>query len=150
MPEDWAAKAAVETFAPTAQSKPLHAGALNITVDTSGDLALFGGSEGTAGVFSVSQNKLVQEMTVGAPVTNALWAGNAAVIATSAGTIKAFENDTEKFSFSEHNGAVTALALHPCGDILASVGIDKTYVFYDLSGPSRALQVSTNSGKMLF
>lgn len=109
-------------------------------------MALLGGNDGLAGIFSISQNKLVQELSVGAAVTDALWAGDAAVLATSAGTVKIFHNGTETSTFSGHAGEITALSLHPSGEILASVGVDKSYVFYDLSSSVQALQVSTSSG----
>ena len=118
-----------------------------MSVDASGDLALLGGRDGTAGVFSISQNKLVQEFPVGSPVTEALWAGSKAIVGTSSGVVKVFENGVEVSSFSGHAGAVTALALHPSGDILASVGVDKNYVFYDLTSFAQVLQISTNSRK---
>ena len=61
--------------------------------------------------------------------------------------VKAFENGVEVSSFSGHAGAVTALALHPSGDILASVGVDKNYTFYDLTSSVQVLQISTDSRK---
>ena len=42
---------------------------------------------------------------------------------------------------------MTALALHPSGDILASVGVDKNYTFYDLASSVQVLQISTDSRK---
>ena len=109
-------------------------------------MALLGGSDGIAGVFSISQNKLVQELPIGSPVTDTLWAGSKAIVGTSSGIVKAFENGVEVSSFSGHAGAVTALALHPSGDILASVGVDKSYIFYDLTSFVQVLQISTDSG----
>ncbi len=117
-----------------------------MSVNASGDLALLGGSDGIAGVFSISQNKLVQELPIGSPVTDTLWAGSKAIVGTSSGIVKAFENGVEVSSFSGHSGAVTALALHPSGDILASVGVDKSYIFYDLTSSVQAFQISTDSG----
>ncbi|KAL9101297.1 MAG: hypothetical protein Q9163_003432 [Psora crenata] len=145
VPDDWVTPGAIETFTPTRTSTILFPRSRNVSVNASGDLALLGGIDGTAGVYSMSENKLVQEISVGAPVTDAVWAGSTAAIATSAGTVKLFEGSTELCSFTAHAGDVTALALHPSGDILASTGTDKTYVFYDLSVPAKALQVSTNS-----
>ena len=118
-----------------------------VSVHANGDLALLGGSDGVAGVFSISQNKLDQELPVGSPVTDTLWAGSKAIVGTSSGTVKVFENDVEVSSFSGHAGAVTALALHPSGDILASVGVDKSYIFYDLTSFVQVLQMYTDSGK---
>lgn len=116
-------------------------------MDSNGDLALLGGPDGNAGIFSVSENRLVQEFAVGSPVTSALWAGDKAIVATSAGSVKAFQKDVEVFSFSGHAGEVTDLALHPSGEILASVGVDKSYIFYDLGSSSQVLQISTDSGE---
>ena len=118
-----------------------------VSVHANGDLALLGGSDGVAGVFSISQNKLDQELPVGSPVTDTLWAGSKAIVGTSSGTVKVFENDVEVSSFSGHAGAVTALALHPSGDILASVGVDKSYIFYDLTSFVQVLQMYTDSSK---
>lgn len=116
----------------------------------SGDLALIGGADGTAGVYSTSQKKLGHELKIGSDaVTCAVWAGNRAAFATSSGLVKIFENGTEVSSFSGHAGEVTALAVHPRGDILASVGVDKSYILYDLATSSQAIRVRTDSGKQL-
>lgn len=147
VPEDWATPDVIANFTPTQKSKPLYTGARTISVDASGDLALLGGNDGIAGVFSISQNKLIQELPVGNPVTDTLWAGSKAIVGTSSGAVKAFENGVEVSSFSGHAGAVTALALHPSGDILASVGVDKSYIFYDLTSSVQALRIITDSGK---
>ncbi len=147
MPEDWATPDVISSFTPTQESKSLYAGPRSVSVDASGDLALLGGNDGTAGVFSISQNKLVQELPVSSSVTDTLWAGSKAIVGTSSGLVKAFGNGVEISSFSGHAGAVTALALHPSGDILASVGVDRSYVFYDLTSSVQVLQISTDSRK---
>lgn len=147
VPEDWATPNIVSNFTPTQKSKSLCTGARKISVDASGDLALLSGSDGTAAIFSISQHKLVQELPIGSPVTDVLWAGSKAIVGTSSGIVKAFENGVEVSSFSGHAGAVTALALHPSGDILASVGVDKSYIFYDLESSVQALQITTDSGR---
>lgn len=147
VPSDWATPEAIESFKPKQKSKALYAGGRTVSLDPSGDLALFGGANGTAGAFSLSQNKVVQKLNVGAPVTDSIWAGSKAVISTSAGTVKVFENGTEVCSFSGHAGEVTALAVHPSGDMVASVGVDKSYIIYDMVSSIQALQVSTSSGK---
>ena len=128
----------------------MYTGARAVSVDANGDLALIGGSDGTTGVFSLSQNKLVQELPVGSSVTDALWAGSKAIVSTSSGVVKIFEKGVELSSFSGHAGAVTALALHPSGDILASVGVDKSYIFYDLTSSVQILQIYTDSRKISY
>lgn len=57
------------------------------------------------------------------------------------------ENGSEIASFSDHAGPATGLAMHPSKEILASVGSDKSFVFYDLANLQRATRVYTNSGK---
>jgi len=111
-------------------------------------LVLLGGDNGVAGVYSASQNEIVQEMEVGTgPVTAAVWAGTRAVVSTSSGVIKVFEGQSEVASFSGHAGKVTALAMHPSGDILASVGVDKSYILYDLTSYKQATQIYTDAGE---
>ena len=150
MPDDWTTQEIVQTLKPSRNIQLSCPGAKSVSLDSNKDLALFGGSDGSALVFSISQDKLVQKLDVGSPITDTLWAGSKAVVGTSTGTIKLFENGVEESSFSGHAGEVTALALHPSGEILASVGIDKNYVFYDLKSARRALQVSTDSGEMKY
>lgn len=52
----------------------------------------------------------------------------------------------DEITFTSHAGSANGLALHPSGDILASVGVDKSFVFYDLVGGSSVTQVYTDSG----
>ena len=147
VPEDWATSETFRSFSPVNKSDRSYAGARTVSLDPSGDLALFGGSDGNAGIFSISQNKLIREFSVGGSVTDNLWAGNRTVIGTSAGTVKIFEDGNELTSFAGHAGEVTGLALHASGEILASVGVDKSYILYDLISSAQLLQIFTNSGK---
>jgi hypothetical protein len=102
------------------------------------------------GVYSVSQGQVVQTLKCGGgSVTDAVWCGNKPVVALSTGAVKVFDNGAETASFDRHAGAVSAVALHPCGDILASVGVDKSYVLYDLQSLQPITQVSTDSGMFI-
>lgn len=85
---------------------------------------------------------------MGAPVTDTIWAGTRAVVATSSGNVKVYENGSDTFDFGGHAGEITALAVHPSGDILASVGLDKSYIFYDLTSHKQVLRVITDSCKL--
>ena len=148
IPSDWATPEIIQSFAPVKKSEPFYLNARSIALNSNGDLALFGGDNGRAGVYSLSENNVVHELEVGSgTVTDAVWAGDRAVFATSAGNVKVFDRGSEIASFSGHAGRVTALALHPSGDILASVGVDKTYIFYDLTTSTQALQIATDSGE---
>jgi hypothetical protein len=84
----------------------------------------------------------------GGSITGGVWAGSRAVISTSAGRVKMFEGQEEVASFGAHAGDVTAIGLHPSGDIVASVGVDKSYVLYDLASSAIATQVYSNAGTL--
>lgn len=86
-----------------------------------------------------------QSFKAGSAITGAVWFGARPVISTSSGAVMVF-GDSEA-TFTSHAGSANALALHPCGDILASVGVDKSFVFYDLATGKAITQVYTDSGK---
>ena len=127
-------------------SEALYPGGKSLAVDPSGDLVLVGGSDGVAGVYSLSQKKVVYALKAGGAVQDGIWTGDRAVTAASNGSVKVFEQGSEIASFSSHAGEVTSLALHPSGDILVSVGIDKSFVLYDLATLAPITQIYTDSG----
>ncbi|KAJ5656166.1 hypothetical protein N7507_008116 [Penicillium longicatenatum] len=149
IPEGWATSDAISAFKLVETSEPLYPGSRALSVDSTGDLALFGGSDGAVGVYSLSQKSVVQTLKTDGLVTDATWAGNKAVVGSATGTVKVFENGSEVASFSSHAGEVTAVAVHATGDIVASVGVDKSYVLYDLSTNSVVTQIFTDSGKQM-
>ena len=104
-----------------------------MSLDASGDLALFGGADGVAGVYSISQAKVVQALKAGSAVTATAWWGERALVATAAGVVKIFEEGKEIAQVGSHAGAVTSLSLHPSGRLLASAGADKRFALHDLS-----------------
>lgn len=115
-----------------------------------GDLALVGGGDGTAVIYSISQRKIFSKLEVGSStITYAIWARGRAVFATSTGLVKIFENGFEVSSFNAHAGEVTALAVHPSKEILASAGIDKSFILYDLATFTQAIQIYTDSSEPL-
>ncbi len=148
VPDGWVTSDTIQTFKVVEQSGPLYSGARSIPLDTSGDLALVGGANGTAGVYSISQKKVLHELEVGSDaITDAIWIDGRAVFATSSGHVRITQDGNSVLTFKAHSGVVTALALHPCKEILASVGSDKSYVFYDLNSLTQAYQVYTDSSK---
>lgn len=139
---------ALNSFAPAEKSNVIYDGARSFALNTRGDSALVGGKDGKLGVYSISEKIVVQEMDAGpGSITDALWIGDRAVASTSAGNVKIWESGKEVASFSRHAGEVTALATHPCDDILASVGVDRSYIFYDLTSNTIATQVFSDAGK---
>ncbi|KAL8763221.1 MAG: hypothetical protein Q9184_000939 [Pyrenodesmia sp. 2 TL-2023] len=145
-PDDWVTSDSLNSFVPVDQSEALYAGVRSFSVNPRGDLALVGGREGQLGVYSMSEKAIIQKMNAGpGSITDVLWTGDRAAASTSTGNVKIWENETEVASFAGHAGEVTALAIHPSGDILASVGIDNTYIFYDLLSNTIATRVLTNA-----
>lgn len=114
------------------------------------DYAAIGGLDGKADIYSVPANKVERTLDVGEPVTATAWTGSKVVLATSKGSVKVYDSGSETASFQAHAGAVTGLAVHPGGRILASVGVDKSFVFYDLEALEQVSRGYTDAGKFFF
>ncbi|KAG6353328.1 hypothetical protein INS49_007500 [Diaporthe citri] len=127
VPSGWASSDEIATFAP-------H-----------GCYAAVGGLKGDVAIFSTTASTLERSLKVDEPVTDTLWSGSKLMLATAKGSVKVYEKGSEVASFSEHAGAATALSLHPGGNILASVGTDKSFVLYDLSALRRVSRVYTDA-----
>lgn len=127
-------------------SEPLYPGAASLAIDEAGQLVIVGGTDGVAGVYSIPENKVQQSFKAGSAITDAVWYGSQPVVATSSGSVKVLGDGP---TFTSHAGSANGLAIHPSGDILASVGVDKSFVFYDLPGAKAVTQVYTDSGKEL-
>ena len=145
VPEEWATSDDISRYTAISTSEPLYPGGSTLAVYD--DLALVGGSDGVARIYSISNQKVVQALKGGGgAITDGLWVGSKAVISTASGKVKVFEAQKESASFSVHAGGASGLALHPSGDVLASVGVDKSYVLYDLEANKVLTQVYSNSG----
>ncbi|KAF2025356.1 Prp19-domain-containing protein [Setomelanomma holmii] len=145
IPDGWITGEELATFDTTSSSEPLYPASTEVSLNESGDLALFGGADGVAGVYSLSQEKVVLALKAGSAVTATSWWGERAVVGTAAGHIKIFENGNEIAQVGSHAGAVTSISLHPSGALLASGGADKRFAFYDLSTFKTVSQVYTEA-----
>jgi pre-mRNA-processing factor 19 len=87
-----------------------------------------------------------RSFTIGEPVTDSIWEESKVFFSTAKGSVKVFEDGSEVASFTDHAGPATGLAMHPSKAILASIGADKSFVFYDLVNLQRATRVYTNAG----
>jgi pre-mRNA-processing factor 19 len=146
VPKTWADTETIEKFGVASTSEELYSGATSLAVDGSGDLVIVGGTDGVAGIYSISEKKVQQSFKAGATVTDAVWYGEQPVVSTSAGAVKVFGDD--EATFISHAGSANAIAMHPCGDLLASVGVDKSFVFYDLVKGKPVTQIYTDSGTL--
>ena len=104
-----------------------------------------GGLKGDVAIFSIASGTKERDLKINEPITDTVWSGSKIMFSTSKGSVKVIENGSEVASFSEHAGAATALSLHPGGNLLASVGTDKTFVFYDLTALKRATRVYSSA-----
>lgn len=109
------------------------------------DFAAVSGLKGNVGIYSIEADKVERSLDIEEPITDTIWTGPRVIFSTTNAHVKIYENGTEIKTFTEHAGAVTGLALHPGGDLLASVGADKSFVFYDLNDLKRVLRVYTDS-----
>ncbi|KAJ2897391.1 hypothetical protein MKZ38_004692 [Zalerion maritima] len=145
IPEGWVTSDEVSSFKPSStDSLPVPQ---TSSAAVQGAYAAIGGLEGDVAIFSLEAGAMERTIKVDEPVTDTLWADSGKVLffATSKGSVKRFDGGSEVASFSEHAGPATAISMHPSGQILASVGSDKSIVFYNIADMSRASRVYTNS-----
>ncbi|KAI1030307.1 hypothetical protein LB505_004286 [Fusarium chuoi] len=144
VPEGWATGEEISAFeSATTHSLPVPE-ATALTVGGT-NAAAVGGLKGQAVIYSTTEDKVEQSLSVGEPVTDAVWAEAGVAFATGQGSVKVFQEGNQVASLSEHAGAATALSLHPGGEILASVGTDKSIVFYDLVAQKRVARAYTDA-----
>ena len=147
MPDGWANGDVISTFDKVAAANASFDSTKNLRVDSSGDLVLAGGAQGTAGIYSLSQQSQIKTLDFGkGKVVDAIWWDKQVIAGLSTGAIKVF-GDGEITDLGSHSGTVTALSLHPSGDILASVGQDKAYLLYDLRSMKMINRIDVASGK---
>ncbi|KAI0103796.1 WD40-repeat-containing domain protein [Nemania sp. FL0031] len=143
IPEGWVTPDDITTFSIEAStSLPISQ---PTTLTSEGAYSAVGGLEGEVAIYSAEADGLERSFTVGEPVTGSIWEGSRIYLSTANGSVKVFESGSEIASFADHAGPATGLAMHPSKAILASVGADKSFVFYDLENLRRATRVYTNA-----
>lgn len=144
VPEGWATTEDVSALSQTAYTDLPVTQATSLALNAG--YAAVGGLDGKVDLYSVEAKAHERSLEIGEPVTATVWIGNKVVSATSKGSVKAVEGGVETGSVTEHAGAVTGLAVHPGESILASVGVDKGIIFYDLHSLQRVARVYTDAG----
>lgn len=144
-PEGWVTPDEISSFdTETTNSLPVPE-ATSIALE--GSYAALAGLKGQAAVYSIEADKLERQIPVDEPVVDTLWTGSKVIFATYGGTVKVFEAGVEAAQATEHAGPATALSVHPGGKILASVGSDKSVVFYELETLKRVSRAYADSGE---
>ncbi|CAK7243335.1 MAG: hypothetical protein STHCBS139747_004853 [Sporothrix thermara] len=146
-PADWASNDDVAAFTQIASDDLPVTRATALTVEAADrQYAAVAGLDGNVGIYAVAAHTLERTLAVGEPLTTALWtAGTRIVLGTAKGVVKIYEAGAEVASLPSHAGAVTGLAVHPSGRILASVGADKTIAFYDLEEATRVSRAHSSA-----
>ncbi|KAJ6779988.1 hypothetical protein PWT90_06872 [Aphanocladium album] len=135
VPKEWVTPDEVAAFEVTATTAlPV---AQTTSLDTEGVYAAVGGLQGQAAIYAVAADSLEREIPVGEPATSTLWTGSKLIFGTSNGGLKVFEGGNQVAAASEHSGPTTGLSVHPSGDIIASVGADKSLILYELASLKR-------------
>ena len=148
VPNDWATGDIIQTYDVKSTADTQFTGAKTLAVDETGDFFLCGDSDGDIGVYDLKQGAFTTRSNVGAgAVTCGAWANDKPVIATSSGAVVVTQGGSVQANFHQHAGAATDVAVHPGGDILASVGIDKSYVLYDLQQSKVLTQIFGDAGR---
>ncbi|KAH9886170.1 Prp19-domain-containing protein [Xylariomycetidae sp. FL2044] len=143
VPAGWATTDDISAFAVTkSNSLPVPQ---STTIAVEEGYAAVGGLQGDVAIYSIDADTVERSLQVNEPVTDSIWDGSRVILSTSKGSVKVFENGSEIASFSDHAGSATGLSIHPSKEILASIGSDKSFVFYDLVNLRRASRVYTNS-----
>ncbi|KAK3313579.1 hypothetical protein B0H66DRAFT_503168 [Apodospora peruviana] len=130
VPSEWATSDYVAALESTASTELSISQTSTLTIQS--EHAVIGSLDGKVDVYSLEANKVERSLDIGEPVTATAWVENKVFTATSKGTVKAYVSGEEKTSFHAHAGPVTGLSVHPGGRIVASTGVDKSFVFYDI------------------
>ncbi|KAL9086480.1 MAG: hypothetical protein Q9165_007096 [Trypethelium subeluteriae] len=145
VPKDWATPEKIEAFDVTGSIPTSHRNSKILSVNDTKELAIIAGPKGTADICDLAEQQIAQSLKCSGTATDGLWWNDRPVIATSTGTIEIFKGDAQVAKIRAHAGSATAIALHPCGDLLGSVGVDKSFALHDLTSFKVVLQVFTDS-----
>ncbi|SPO03104.1 related to non-snRNP spliceosome component (pre-mRNA splicing protein PRP19) [Cephalotrichum gorgonifer] len=133
IPEGWATGDHVSAFKTESSTSLPFSQISGLAIEGQGSFAAVASHTGDVAIYAIDEGKVERQLTVDDPVTDELWAGTRLIVATAKGSVKLIDGGKEVLSVTEHAGAVTALSLHPSGELLASVGADKLVVFYDIA-----------------
>ena len=101
------------------------------------------------GIYDLRQGAFTTRSNLGAGgINHCTWARDGACVATASGAVVVTAEGAVKYKFTQHAGAATAVAAHPQGEILASVGVDKSFVLYDLHNGQALTQIFSDSGEL--
>lgn len=140
----------MQSFNATAPKAALASQGRALAFDGASGVAYLGGANGSSCAYSIT-NEEVSQATKGdgnAIQDLVLWHKEGKilpVVATASGEVAVLDDGKKTISFVSHSGAASGLALHPSGDLIASVGMDKSIVLHDLSQQREVSRLITDS-----
>jgi pre-mRNA-processing factor 19 len=147
VPEEWATGDAIAAYDVKSTADTQFTGAKALAADRTGDFFLCGDSDGAASVYDLKAGAFTTRSNLGAgAILDGAWANDKPIVATSSGAVVVTQEGTVQYKFRQHAGAATSVAVHPSDDILVSVGVDKSFVLYDLQHNKVLTQVYGESG----
>lgn len=148
VPEDWVTADEIQTFDLKSSVDSQFTGSKTLAADQTGDFFLCGDSDGTIGIYDVQSGAFTTRSNLGAgAILGGTWCNDKQAVATSTGIVAVAQEGAVQAKFQQHAGAATAVASHPSGEILVSVGYDKSYVVYDLASMKVVTQIFGDIGE---
>lgn len=149
VPTEWATADEIQTYDVKGSIDTQFTGAKFLAADHTGDFFLCGDSDGAMAIYDLQAGAFTTRSNLGAgAILGGGWCNDKPAVATSSGVVAIAEEGAVKAKFHQHAGAATAVAGHPSGEILVSVGVDKSYVLYDIHASKVATQVYGDVGKL--
>lgn len=148
IPQDWATGDEIQAYDVKSSVDSQFTGAKFLASDSSGDFFLTGDSDGTMGVYDLGAGTFTTRSNLGVgAILGGAWCNDKQAVSTSTGVVAVAQEGAVQGKFQQHAGAATALAAHPSGHLLVSVGYDKSYIVYDVSTMQVLTQVFGDVGK---
>ncbi|KXL41535.1 hypothetical protein M433DRAFT_381322 [Acidomyces richmondensis BFW] len=145
VPDDWATGDMLASYEVKSTADTQFTGAKSLAAHSTGDFFLCGDSDGTIGIYDLNQGAFTTRASLGSgSILDGTWADDKAVVATSSGAIIITQDGAIEGKLRQHAGPATAVATHPCGTIIASVGVDKSYTLYDVHNTRVLTQIFTD------
>lgn len=108
------------------------------------DYATIGTTEGDVSVYAFDEG--VQEQVIqitNHAITGVIRTDAKLIVSTDNGSVHVYQNGMKQAAVKAHIGPITGLAFQPAEDMFATVGVDKSFVFYSMLTGEKLRRVYT-------